>query len=50
MSCSRGGQDTWVPWPEWGSSTELGLPPGPELSLFCSKRLLLENTSLKCSD
>lgn len=48
MSCRRGGQDTWVAWPEWGSSsTEFGLPPPPELSLFC---LVLENTSLKRSD
>lgn len=51
MSCRRGGQHTWVAWPEWeSSSTEFGLPPPPELSLFCSKCLVLENTSLKRSD
>lgn len=33
-----------------GNSTEFRLPPGPELSLFCSKCLVLENTSLNRSD
>lgn len=50
MSCERGGQDTWAAWPEWGSSAVFGLPPGPELSLFFSKCLVLESASLKHSD
>lgn len=47
VSCQKGGLDTWVALPQWGSSDEFGLPPAPELSLFCSKCLCAGKHFLK---
>lgn len=50
MSCRRGGQDTWVAVPEWGSGGEFGLPTGPGGSAcFAPNVFVLESTSLKRS-